>query len=93
MESKALGIAKVKIEIEMDISNDHLTRRSPLMRLLRILGKEQDSQVKWYDENRERILAKETEKRQLYAKKHTKVAETNQVVMPTPPADNILKFP
>jgi hypothetical protein len=93
MESKALGIAKVKIEIELNISNDQLTRRSPLMRLLRILGKEEDSQVKWYDENRERILAKETEKRQLYAKKHTKVVETNQVVMPTPPADNILKFP
>ena len=93
MEPKAPGTAKVKIEIEMDISNDHLTRLSPLMRLLRILGKEQDSQVKWYEENRERILAKETEKRQLYAKKHAKFADTNQVVMPTPPADNILKFP
>jgi hypothetical protein len=71
------------------------------MRVLKALCKDSDAQVKWYNENRERILAQEREKRALYAKeqyakrkakKDEEALATNQVVLPEMPKDNVLRF-
>lgn len=91
---------KVQIIIDADVESKDLKARSPLLKILKAITKDNDAQVKWYEANRERILAEEKEKRALYAKtqyekRKAKKAEEigNVVVMPEPPADNILRFP
>ena len=92
---------KVQLMIDIDVEDKALTARSPLMRVLKALCKDGDAQVKWYNENRERILAVEREKRALYAKeqyakrkakKDEEALATNQVIMPEMPKDNVLRF-
>jgi len=92
---------KIQIIIDAEIDDKDAKARSPLMKVLKAISKDTDSQVKWYMENRERILKEEKEKRALYAREQyqkrrvKKVEELgiNQVVMPEPPPDNILRFP
>ena len=91
---------KVQIIIDADVENKDLKPRSPLIKILKAITKDNDAQVRWYEANRERILAEEKEKRALYArtqyekrkvKKEDEVK--NVVVMPEMPTDNILRFP
>jgi hypothetical protein len=90
---------KVQIIIDADVENKDLKPRSPLIKILKAITKDNDAQVRWYDANRERILAEEKEKRALYArtqyeKRKTKKDEEvkNVVVLPEMPPDNILRF-
>ena len=94
-------MVKIQIIIDADIDDGDMTARSPLMKILRVMSKEEDSQVKWYMENRERILEKEKEKRRIYAKeqyrkrknnKETVESQLNDVIMPPMPKDNVLRF-
>jgi hypothetical protein len=91
---------KVQIIIDADVENKDLKPRSPLIKILKAITKDNDTQVRWYEANRERILAEEKEKRALYArtqyeKRKIKKEEEvkNVVVMPEMPTDNILRFP
>jgi hypothetical protein len=90
---------KVQIIIDADVENKDLKPRSPLIKILKAITKDNDAQVRWYDANRERILAEEKEKRALYArtqyeKRKAKKDEEvkNVVVLPEMPIDNILRF-
>jgi hypothetical protein len=90
---------KIQITIDTELDNEDLNRRSPLMKILKVIAGDKDSQVTWYEANRDRILLQEKEKRAAYAreqyeKRKVKKAEEhkNIVVMPEPPADNILRF-
>jgi len=104
-----IRMVKINITISAEVEDNELNSKSPLLRILRVLSKEEDPNVKWYMENRDRILAKEQEKRDLYNEvKHPdeprqkrpyhrktaieKLPAVVQTVMPTPPADNILRF-
>jgi len=91
---------KVQIIVETDVEDKDVKPRSPLMKLLKAITRDQDAQVQWYDMNRERILEKEREKRAAYArdqyqKRKAKKQEEqgNVVIMPEFPENNILKFP
>jgi hypothetical protein len=91
---------KVQIIIDADVEDKDMTSKSPIIKLLKSLTKENQAQVKWYQENRERILAEDKARRAAYAREQyekRKVKKTeeikNIVVMPEPPADNILRFP
>ena len=91
---------RIQITIEADVEEKDLKPRSPLLKILKTLTKDNDPQVKWYEANKERILATEKEKRAAYAreqyeKRKAKKAEEirNIVVMPEMPPDNILRFP
>lgn len=91
---------KIQIIIDTELEHEDLSRRSPLMKILKIIAGDKDAQVTWYEANKERILAHEKEKRAAYAreqymKRKGKKEEEhkNIVVMPEPPADNILRFP
>ena len=94
---------KIQITIDCDIADDELKSRSPLMKILRVLGRNEDKQVQWYMENRDRILKEDKERRSLYAKKKYREmkaakaktegeAQGNVVVLPVAPVDNILMF-
>jgi len=92
---------RITVTIDAEIDDKDATNKSPLMKILKILGKSDDAQVKWYMENRDRILAEEKAKRASYAreqyqkrqsKKKEEANPVNQVVMPTMPPDNILRF-
>jgi hypothetical protein len=94
-------MVKIQIILDADVDDGDLTAKSPLMKILRVMSKEEDSQVKWYMENRERILEKEKEKRRVYAKeqyrkrklnKETVESQINEVVLPVMPKDNVLRF-
>jgi len=91
---------KVQIIIDAEVDEKNMNTRSPLIKILKTLTKENTTHAKWYEENRERILAEEKAKRAAYAReqyekrKEKKTEEfKNIVVMPEPPADNILRFP
>jgi len=93
---------KIQIIIERDVDEkDTASSRTPFMKILRILAKDNDSQVKWYMENRDRLIAEDKARRAAYAreqyqKRRVKKQEEegkNVVVMPEMPADNILTFP
>jgi hypothetical protein len=91
---------KIQIIIDTELEAEDLNRRSPLMKILKVISGDKDSQVTWYEANKDRILAQEKEKRAAYAREQyekRKVKKTeehrNVVIMPEPPADNILRFP
>lgn len=89
-------MVRIQITIDAEIDDNELKARSPLMKILKVLSKEEDAQVKWYMENRERILAADKERRDVFkAEKERRKKEVvkNEVVMPVPPADNVLRFP
>ena len=92
---------KIQIIMETEVEDEDMNPRSPLMRILKILAKD-DTRMQWYVENRDRILAQEKEKRALYAreqyqkrksKKNTQ-SVVNEVVNPAMimPQDNVLRF-
>ena len=92
---------KIQIIMETEVEDEDLKARSPLMRILKILAKD-DARMEWYVENRDRILAQEKEKRALYAKEQYKKRRAkkideesctvNEVVLPVMPSDNVLRF-
>lgn len=96
-------MSNIKITIEAQLDDEELKPKHPIFKIMKILSKE-DTQVKWYAENRERILANDKERRSVYnrekykerqARKKALVHEImtgNQVVMPDFPADNVLRF-
>jgi len=91
-------MVRIQITIDAEIDDDELKARSPLMKILKILSKEEDSQVKWYMENRERILAQEKDKREVFKaekarRKKKDEGTVNEVVYPAAPIDNVLRFP
>jgi hypothetical protein len=91
-------MVRIQITIDAEIDDDELKARSPLMKILKILSKEEDSQVKWYMENRERILAQEKDKREVFKaekarRKKKDEGAVNEVVYPVAPIDNVLRFP
>jgi hypothetical protein len=90
-------MVRIQITIDAELEDDELKARSPLMKILKVLSKEEDSQVKWYMENRDRILAQKKEERVVYKvekakRKKREEAPVNEIVYPVPPADNILRF-
>ena len=56
---------KVRIEIDADIDESAARATGPLMRILRIMSGQVPYQVKWYQDNKERILAEDKERRRL----------------------------
>jgi hypothetical protein len=91
---------KIQIILDTELEPEDLHRRSPLMKILKVIAGDKDSQVTWYEANKDRILAQEKEKRAAYAREQyekRKVKKTeehrNVVVMPDFPPDNVLKFP
>ena len=91
---------KIQIIIDTELDNENLTRRSPLMKILKAIAGDKDAQVTWYEAHREKILEHEKEKRAAYAreqymKRKVKKEEEhrNVVVMPEFPENNILTFP
>ena len=93
---------KVQIVIEKEVDDkDTLGNRSPFMKILKLLTKDKETQVKWYMENRDRLLAEDKERRAAYAREqyHKRKAKKeeeenkNSVVLPEMPVDNILTFP
>jgi len=94
---------KINIAIEAELDEKDVSSKTSLVKILKLIQKMKDesAQFKWYVDNRDRILSEEREKRALYAReqyakrKQKKEAEDrgiNQVVLPVPPADNILRF-
>lgn len=91
---------KVQIIIDAEVEDKDLKDKSPVIKLLRSLTKSNETKVKWYEENKERILAEQKARRAAYAKEQyekrkAKKAEEarNVIVMPEMPPDNILTFP
>jgi hypothetical protein len=91
---------KVQIIIDAEVDEKNMNSRTPLMKILKTLTKENATQAKWYEDNRERILAEDKAKRAAYAreqyeKRKIKKNEEakNVVIMPEMPSDNVLRFP
>lgn len=71
---------KLRIEIEGDIEDTAARATGPLMRILKIMSGEVPYQVKWYQDNRERILTEDKERRRVIAEQK-KVDEPPKKVM------------
>ena len=59
---------KVQIIIDAEVEDKDLKDKSPVIKLLRSLTKSNETKVKWYEENKERILAEQKARRAAYAK-------------------------
>jgi hypothetical protein len=70
---------KVRIEIDADVDESAARATGPLMRILRIMSGQVPYQVKWYQENKERILAEDKERRRV-ASEAKKEVVVKQVV-------------
>jgi hypothetical protein len=95
-------MVKIQIIIDAEVKEEDMKASSPLMRILKIMNKQEDAQTKWYLNNRERILREEKQKRILfhrdqYEKRRLKKKEAideiiQHVEFPPMPADGILRF-
>jgi len=70
---------KVRIEIDADVDESAARATGPLMRILRIMSGQVPYQVKWYQENKKRILAEDKERRRVAAEAKKEVV-VKQVV-------------
>ena len=65
---------KLRIEIDAEIDESAARATGPLMRILRIMSGQVPYQVKWYQENKERILAEDKERRRVASEAKKEVA-------------------